>query len=228
VETRGEMKARALEMGASDYMEKPFDPVELAARINLVLRRREVGDELQKKNRELAEINRELRMYSIMDELTKTYSRPYFFENMTAEMKRCARYMIPLSLMLVDLDNFEDITGVLGREAGDQVLRDVAEILRHSVRDSDAVGRYGDGEFIVNLVHTDGHGALVPAERIRESIAHLELPSGGRQVRTTASIGVAEFRLKSPQSREEFLRLADQALREAKTTGRNKVVIHSC
>jgi two-component system cell cycle response regulator len=223
VEGGGDMKARCLKAGASDYMVKPFDPVELTARMGLLMRRRETQEELKKRNRELLKINEELRQYAVFDELTRLYTRPYFIEDVAKEMKRCERYKVPMSVMLVDLDGFDELTGTFGRATGDEILRDVADMLRGSVRESDSVGRYGPEQFILKLANTGIDGAVVPAERIRASIEEKLFTCGGRPCRATASIGVADYPANAPEGTDRLLGRVGHALDEAKSAGRNRV-----
>lgn len=223
-ESRGEIKARCLRMGASDYMVKPFDPEELAARIGLIMKRREARDELKKRNLELLKLNEKLRQDAVFDELTRLYTRPYVIEDMNQEMKRCQRYKVPMTVMLVDLDDFKELTDTLGRASGDLVLRGVADILRDSVRESDMVGRYGPQQFILKLAHTGLDSAVIPAERIRASIENKSFTCGGGEYRMTASIGVADFPAHAPEGMDRFLGRVGHALEEARSAGRNRVV----
>ncbi len=226
VEGRADAKIRGLNLGASDYVVKPFDPGELVARIRLLLKRKEIQDDLKRKNQELMRVNEELKRLSITDELTQLYGRSHFYERLLQEMKRSVRYGMKMTLMLIDLDNFKAVNDAYGRPAGDSVLREVSLILRDSVRDSDAAGRFGGEEFIVYLAQTDLAGAAVPAERIRASVEGKVFAFPEGTLRATVSIGMAEFPCDAPESRDEFVRRADVALYEAKMTGKNKVAAY--
>lgn len=226
VDGRGEMKAMGLNIGASDYVVKPFDQGELVARAKLIIRRKAVQEELKRKNRELSEINERLKALAVTDELTKLYNRSHFFEKMEREMKRCRRHGIKMTLLLVDLDDFKDVNDTFGHVAGDEVLTGVASALLSSVRDNDAVGRYGGEEFIVCLVHTSAADAAVPAERIRDAVEKTVFTFEAGTYRTTASIGIAEYSAYDPgESRIDFLKRADAALYEAKRLGKNRVAV---
>jgi len=226
VEARGDVKARGLNLGASDYVVKPFDPGELVARIKLILKRKEVQDDLKRKNQELLKINEELKRLAVTDELTQLFNRSHFFECLLQEMKRSVRYRMKMTLMLIDLDDFKAVNDTFGHLAGDEVLREVSGIFREAVRDSDSVGRFGGEEFIIFLVHTDVEGASIPAERIRAKVEEKVFAFREGTYRATVSIGLAEFPIDTTESRDEFIRRADVALYQAKMTGKNKVVAY--
>lgn len=223
-EDSGDIKATCLQMGASDYLVKPFDPVELAARIGLLMKRKDAGEDLKKQIQELLRINEKLRQDVMFDELTRLYTRPYFIEDVTHEMKRCRRYKVPMTVMLVDLDNFKELTATLGRAAGDKVLRGVADILKGSVRESDVVGRFGPQQFILKLAHTAIEGAVIPAERIRATIEKKQFTCASGACSTTASIGAADFPAHAAEKIDRFLGRVGLALDEARIAGKNRVV----
>jgi len=224
VDGRGDMKAKGLNLGASDYVVKPFDQGELMARIKVLLKRKEVQDELRRKNDELVKINEDLKRLAVTDDLTQLYNRSHFLEKMAIEMKRSARYNVQMTLLLMDLDNFKHVNDTFGHLAGDEVLREVGRILTACVRDSDSVGRYGGEEFMAFLVHTDMDGAQPPAERIRSSVESKVFTFPQGTYRMTISVGMAEFPCPVTAGRDELIRRADVALYEAKATGKNKVV----
>lgn len=225
VDGRSEIKTMGLNIGASDYVVKPFDQGELLARAKLQIRRKVIQDELKKRNRDLAEINEKLKTLAVTDELTGLSNRSHFFEKMDKEMKRCRRHGIPMTVLLIDLDDFKNINDTHGHIAGDEVLRTVSSVLASCVRDNDAVGRFGGEEFIVYLVHTSALEAAVPAERIRESVAGTEFEFAGKACRVSASVGVASYPAADDgESRVDFMKRADAALYEAKRNGKNAVV----
>jgi diguanylate cyclase (GGDEF)-like protein len=223
VDGSADIKAKGLNLGASDYVVKPFDPGELVARVRLLLKRKEVQDELRRKNEEMARINEELRKVSVIDDLTKLYNRSRFFEGLSQEMKRCARYKTRMTLLLIDLDDFKLVNDTCGHLAGDEVLKEVAGIMKGLLRDSDIAGRYGGEEFMLCLAQTDREGAMLAAERIRAAVQEKVFAFPEGTVRITASIGMAEFPNDNPIGRDELIRRADVALYEAKKTGKNKV-----
>jgi len=226
VEDRGDVKAKGLNLGAGDYVVKPFDKVELLARIRLLLRRKDVQDELKRKNQLLQRLNADLKRLAVTDELTQLYNRSHFLEKMACEMRRCVRYGAEMTLLLIDLDDFKAVNDSFGHIAGDEVLKEVAAVLPSCVRDSDMVGRYGGEEFVVYLVHTGLDGAQVPAERVRASVAGKVFDFPGGRYSITASIGVAVYAGDPKVGRDDFINMADVALYQAKAAGKNRAVAY--
>jgi two-component system cell cycle response regulator len=140
-------------------------------------------------------------------------------------MERALRYDHSVALLLIDLDHFKRVNDTHGHLVGDAVLRDVSELLLGVARGVDVVGRYGGEEFLVVLPETDDDGAAAFAERVRERVeAHAFRPwDDGRELRTTASIGVASFPAARIESVEDLFARADAALYRAKADGRNRV-----
>ena len=159
------------------------------------------------------------------DELTGLKNRRYFFERSVEEIKRSARYLVPLSVILLDIDRFKSINDTYGHETGDLVLKKLAEILNGVVREQDLASRHGGEEFTILLPHTDKQAAAEVAERLRRRIEEnsIEL-SEGRIIRFTVSLGIAQLS-ENLSSLDQILSAADEALYEAKESGRNKVVL---
>lgn len=229
-------KIEGLELGADDYLVKPFDLLELSARVKSMLRLKVLQDALVQKNRELEDANRELDKkreellaLSRTDALTRLYNRRYFDERFSAEFARSDRYRAPLSCMMIDIDHFKRLNDTFGHPFGDKVLQEVARVAQETLRDVDLLARYGGEELIGLLPETGPQEALRVSERVREGIDALALPfvhPDGRteKVRCTASIGVATFPVPSISSAEGLLRAADDCLYAAKEGGRNRVV----
>lgn len=159
------------------------------------------------------------------DPLTQLLNRRALLERLGAELDRAARYASYASLLLVDIDHFKDINDTHGHLAGDEVLRDLAQLLLGAARAVDVVARYGGEEFVILLPETPTDGALAFAERLRERVGSHEFAgrSLARPLRLTVSIGVATYPAPDVGSVEELFARADEALYRAKEEGRNRV-----
>lgn len=168
---------------------------------------------------------------AILDRLTGVHNREYFMKRLIQEIERANRFKLPISLLMVDIDNFKAVNDTLGHPQGDAVLKIISKLIKKEVRAIDLAGRYGGEEFIIMLPETgygedatSTTGALVVAERIRKAV-HEEFVGMQKPLNLSVSLGVAVRRF--PQDREsdykELIRLADEQLYKAKTTGKNKV-----
>ncbi|MGE5597787.1 MAG: GGDEF domain-containing protein [Bacteroidota bacterium] len=165
-----------------------------------------------------------------VDSLTGLPNRSFMYQRLREEIKKSWRFKQPLSLVLLDLDRLAAVNETHGQDAGDEVLRETARFLRRAARDYDVVCRYGGGDFMLILPHTDADGALALAERLRRGIAGHEFPRG---CRLTCSQGVSSLIPTAPSRSEqddllaraarELVLLAEQAVRAAKEAGRNRV-----
>ena len=159
---------------------------------------------------------------AVTDELTGLANRRRFMEVVELELKRAERFQSPLGLLLVDLDDFKLVNDRFGHGTGDEVLRALSDVFRESLRDVDLAARLGGEEFAVLLPETDYSGAAGVAERLRASLASLELQApDGEPFGVTASFGVGVY--PEAQSVDELLRTADAALYRAKAEGKNRV-----
>jgi diguanylate cyclase (GGDEF)-like protein len=168
----------------------------------------------------------ELKKISITDPLTALLNRRYFQERMSEEIERSRRHRLPLSLIMIDLDDFKPVNDSLGHMAGDEVLQMVARCIRNSIRAIDVAARYGGEEFTVILPQTAKTDAISLAERICGEVARLELPyeRKGRRLALTVSLGLATYP-EDAGSLEDLIRNADSALYTAKAHGKNRVVV---
>lgn len=157
------------------------------------------------------------------DPLTGLFNRRYLDATMERELARCERESQPLSLLVMDIDHFKRINDEHGHPAGDEVLRQVAQLLAGRARSSDVVCRYGGEEYVVLLPNMTAHTALVRAEEYRSQLQALGISFEDKTLHTTLSIGMASFP-KHGNTVHELIRLADAALYQAKQTGRNRVV----
>ena len=209
-------KVKALEMGALDYVTKPFDEGELIARVNIHLRLRELYEAVQEQNRQLQEMaNR--------DGLTGLYNHRYFHEQLSQDFLRAKRYHENLSCVLFDIDFFKKFNDTYGHQTGDMVLKALASVVQRATRESDLSARYGGEEFALILYHTDGPAAYEAAERLRTMVESHEVQDNGNVLRVTISVGVATFPHEKIHDSKELIEHADQALYKAKDNGRNRV-----
>jgi len=201
-------KIRGLELGATDYVTKPFDAAELQARVRASLRTRELVELLSKK--------------AMIDGLTGLWNRTYLDAHVTIELASARRSDQALSCIMADVDCFKSINDTYGHSFGDDVLRAIAATFTQNCRVEDIVCRYGGEEFTILLPNTALHSAAELAERLRLAIEGLPFFYRGAPLTVTCSFGVANLRESIPPS---ILELADQALNSAKHSGRNRVEI---
>jgi diguanylate cyclase (GGDEF)-like protein/PAS domain S-box-containing protein len=161
------------------------------------------------------QLEEKLREQAIRDPLTGLYNRRYLSETLEQELRRSKRYQHPFAIMIVDLDHFKEINDRHGHLKGDQVLREVAQLIRDTVRESDLVFRYGGDEFLIMFPETNGKAKVV-AQRLRQALRRWWEKSGLGEPRLGISVGVAVWDPHTPRSLEEVLGEADAALYRAK------------
>jgi diguanylate cyclase (GGDEF)-like protein len=204
-----ESEELGLEIGATDFIRKPFAPRIVQVRVSNILK-------LQAANRQLE------RMASI-DSLTGTFNRRHFLDVGVREFHRSERYHHSVSLLMIDFDNFKLINDNHGHGGGDEALIQAVAVIRDELRAEDTLGRIGGEEFAVILPETGVAGAVQLAERLRSAVSDIVLKILTAELTFTISIGVAE-RSAEEAHIEETLKRADDALYQAKGQGRNRVV----
>lgn len=172
-------------------------------------------------NRELQQVNRQLEALSHSDHLTGIPNRYYLHQAFEAELKRYQRYRQVFSLLIMDIDHFKQINDSYGHVVGDEILKRLAQLLAEHIRESDVVGRWGGEEFLILCPATDAKGARALAEHIRQWISQTNFSLGRMEI--TASFGVTDYR--DDELLEETIKRADQALYQAKNEGRNRTVV---
>lgn len=205
-------KIKGLNIGAVDYVTKPFDAFELKARVNAALRTKRMQDMLIE--------------YANIDPLTGIPNRRALMERLRKEWMRIERHGGTLSFIMADIDHFKRVNDTYGHSIGDEVLRRVAQAIVSQCRKIDLPARYGGEEFAVVVPDESVKNAAELAERCRQATSDILIHVGDENVQVAASFGVAEISdissVKTPV--ETVITAADEALYQAKEAGRNQVV----
>jgi two-component system cell cycle response regulator len=203
--------------GASDLIFKPVKLNELILRINRVLKERSLLNERDKMISELERL-------AIVDSLTGLYNSRHFFEQLEKEIKRSDRYLNPISLMFIDIDNFKGINDTYGHMIGDKILSLIAKKIEGSLRANDTAFRFAGDEFTVILPETTSNEAKIVADRILSNFADEPIVINEKDLsEVTLSIGICEYRIN--EGTDQFVHRADVLMYEAKGRGGNNVVI---
>ena len=164
---------------------------------------------------------RDLKKEALYDFLTKCYNKKEIELLLERFLKEAIRYNIPLSVMMLDIDHFKKVNDTYGHLAGDFVLKEVAYLIKNSIRQSDVCGRFGGEEFLIVLPNTKLSGAMKLAKRIRETIEKAEFIFENKKIKVTVSIGITS--VSRCDSLFSVIERADEALYEAKRKGRNRI-----
>lgn len=217
-------KVTGLESGADDYLPKPYNEIELNARIYAALRTKTLQDELRRKNRQLEDMLTRVETLAITDPLTGLFNRRRFETILELEFKKTMRYQTPLSCFMIDIDHFKTVNDTFGHHAGDAILREVALLIQRSIREVDTAARWGGEEFAVLIPTVTCDNAFQPATRILKAVSGHKFPElKGRPL--TVSIGIADVPNPQVDTGEKLVHLADLAMYEAKKNGRNRIEI---
>lgn len=169
---------------------------------------------------------REVQLLSVRDPLTGVANRRHIMDELEREVTRSTRDGLSLSVIMVDLDHFKRINDQYGHHAGDQVLRTAASILADAVRQTDTLGRFGGEEFLILLPNTDLSAAREVAERCREQLRAVTIVVAGKHLTISGSFGVGNYaNWDAPVPGDRIVQWADEALYQAKNSGRNRVVV---
>jgi two-component system cell cycle response regulator len=213
-----------LDSGADDYITKPINFAELEARIRSLLRIKSLQEEVERQKAELSTVNDQLVRIARTDGLTGIDNRRRLEERLEEAFEHSRRLDEPFACVMCDLDKFKSVNDTYGHQAGDAVLRQLAQLLRDQAREIDRVGRYGGEEFMLVLPGADVDAALAFAERVRKAVEGRTFSFAGAVIRRTMSCGVAAWPHPRIPDVPTLVRAADDALYAAKAQGRNRVV----
>jgi diguanylate cyclase (GGDEF)-like protein len=204
--------AKALDAGASDYISKPFNAIELEARVRVALRTKQMIDLLQERAR--------------IDAVTGLNNRASMDDSLVAATSAFKRTGHPVALLMIDLDHFKKINDTYGHGVGDDVIRRVGAAIRANCRPYDLACRFGGDEFGVILAQSDTACAEQVSKRILGGINKIKIRAGGDEIEVTCSAGLASA-AEMPDGFEsaDLLKAADEALYHAKSEGRNRLSV---
>jgi two-component system, cell cycle response regulator len=205
-----------MEAGADDYITKPFDQHELKVRLR-------AGTRVVDLQQQLLAAREKLREQATKDSLTGLWNRSSIVEQLQRELSRSSRELLPVGLVMVDLDHFKSMNDTHGHFAGDAVLREAARRMQDSIRQYDSIGRYGGEEFLILLPNCDEESTQRQAERMRGHLAQAPVGEFEHSFALTASFGATCASAGYPCSVEGLIRRADEAMYLAKKHGRNRV-----
>jgi two-component system cell cycle response regulator len=207
-----------MDAGADDYITKPFDQHELQVRLR-------AGTRLVDLQAELLAAREALREQATKDSLTHLWNRSSIFELLCRELARAQREGTPVGVVMVDLDHFKSVNDSYGHFTGDAVLCESARRLQSTIRQYDAIGRYGGEEFLVMLPGCDEQTSFNLAERMRKHLAQGQMSLNEGAIGVTASFGATVALPGQVWTPESLIRKADEALYLAKRLGRNRVEV---
>lgn len=227
----------AFEVGATDYITKPINEVELLARVGAALRLKREIDRREARERELIEVtqqlevaNNRLQQISLTDGLTGLANRRHLDQVLEKEWRRALRNHEPLSLILADVDHFKRFNDTYGHQEGDSCLIAVAKVFAECAnRSTDLAARYGGEEFALLLPNTDSEGARAVGERLLVNVTARAIPHAVSSVGPIVSLsaGIASCIPENTSTTSALILAADQALYRAKAAGRGRWMLHT-
>ncbi|MDX1975644.1 MAG: PleD family two-component system response regulator [Rickettsiales bacterium] len=208
---------KALEMGINDYLTVPVDKNEMTARLRTQIRRKRYQEALKSQYQQSISM-------AVTDGLTGLYNRHYLNTHLENMVKQAVKNGKNLGLMIMDMDHFKSVNDTYGHDVGDQVLKQLAEIIIKMSRSTDLAARFGGEEFVILMPEADPQSALNAANRMREMVEStpFKISSEPHELKKTISIGVSNIHSEG-DSAEALLKRADEALYSAKKSGRNQV-----
>jgi diguanylate cyclase (GGDEF)-like protein len=211
-------KLTGFNLGASDFLMKPFENEELVARVKSLLRVRNLMEELKEKNALLEKL-------AVTDELTGLNNRRHFFESAHSQMALGLRHNFMIACLIMDIDHFKKTNDTFGHMAGDEVLRRAGALLRACKREGELLARFGGEEFIMCLFNTSSECAAAAAERFRKLVREHDFSAVAKGLHITVSIGVAVWPQEHVTCIDDLVKAADRALYESKSLGRDRVTL---
>jgi diguanylate cyclase (GGDEF)-like protein len=204
-------RVRGLDLGADDYITKPFSFSELLARVRVGSR--------------VVQYQQHLEYQTQVDSLTGLFNRRAFEKKIQEEFDRSLRYHNPFSLLILDIDNFKIINDTYGHHGGDAALVKISETLREKTRKSDFPSRYGGEEFVIILPETEMDNAIQVASKILDAIRTHTFGTSTQPFNITVSIGVSSTSSRFYADWRQMLKDADQALYVAKNSGKDRIEV---
>jgi diguanylate cyclase (GGDEF)-like protein len=210
------------ELGAADFLRKPFNEPEVKARVRNHVLLRKMREELKRKEVDLKEAYNLLEITVTTDPLTNLFNRREIINRLENEQIRFERSKRPFSIVIADIDYFQNINETYGKRFGDYIIVTLSEALQNMVRKQDSLSRLGDEEFLIILPETDINGAKVLAEKLRSNIQDLVFAKGENETKITMTFGISTY--DEISDLDDLLERADKALRKGKQNGRNCVM----
>jgi diguanylate cyclase (GGDEF)-like protein len=215
-ESSSQAVCQGLDLGADDYVKKPFEFIELEARVRCQLRTKVIRDKLRASNEKLMKL-------ATTDELTGLFNMRAFFDQFDEQVDRARRTESELCVMMLDMDNFKSINDRADHIFGSEVLARMGRIIQSTLRKTDMAARYGGDEFIVLLNPCHLIGAQAVAEKLMSKINHDSVQNNPFGLKISVSIGFSIFKPSEQDlTQEQMLKLADKALYRAKKLGRHR------
>jgi two-component system, cell cycle response regulator len=211
-----ESVVKGLESGADDYITKPFNEMEFIARVKVMLRLKQLQEDLILANRKLERL-------SIIDGLTGICNHRYFQEKLDEILVSSIEKKKDFTLVLLDLDYFKVVNDTHGHQAGDRVLKKVSEVMQNNITPQDVLARYGGEEFVIIFPESTVEKTMEITMKMSKDIENLEFEAGEKKFKLTISGGISRFSSASPSDKNQLIHNADMALYRSKREGRNRI-----